>query len=322
MLICKQCDKTYEPGNNFCKYCGSALELLPEASGINENSEDQQIVAENSLPNPGEKIKKVKKTGAAALIGMFIINLLPIVGFPFAFIWAWVRYNKSSKIKLAVFTVLFIIINVTATIFGYAATISLMEKSLAKAAGIDYNTASGALPYTAGPDMGPDGGIVPEENMFEENILEDLPGIELGIYQDFLGIDPSIAGMFMPDYSAYTGGADPFATVWPDNMQTDYAGDGSQAYPPDGSGNFYTDEEGNMYIDSNGDGVYDCYVDKQGNAFPLNANQKTDEHGNTYFDIDQDGKYDYFIDSEGNSHYDIDGDGIFETTYEAEYGEG
>lgn len=193
MLICKQCDKTYEPGNKFCKYCVSALELLPEAAGINENSEDQQIVAENSLPNPGEKIKKVKKTGAAALIGMFIINLLPIVGFPFAFIWAWVRYNKSAKIKLVVFTVLFIIINVTATIFGYAATISLMEKSLAKAAGIDnYGAASGLMPDTAGRDTGPDGGIAPGENISEyilgasssifseptsaeENIWEDIP---------------------------------------------------------------------------------------------------------------------------------------------------
>jgi len=350
MLICKQCDKTYEPGNKFCKDCGSALDLLPDAAGINENSEGRQITAENSLPNPDPKSKKGKKTGAAALIGMFIINLLPIIGFPFAFIWAWVRYNKNSKIKLVVFTVLFIIINITSTVFGYAAAISLMEKSLAKAAD-NYGAASGVLQDKEGPDTSQDGGIAPEEN-----ILEDIPGIDFGLYQDFLGIDPGMSGMFMPDYSSYTGGVDSFATDEYGNMQMDYDPDVSQTYSPDSSGNFYMDEEGNMYIDSDGDGEYDCYVDKQGNAFPLNANQKTDEHGNRYFDIDQDGKYDYyvdkegnsfpvnvnqtdehgnryfdtdqdgkynyFIDSEGNSHYDIDGDGIFETTFEAEYGEG
>lgn len=249
MLICKQCDKTYQPGNKFCKDCGSALDLLPDAAGINENSEGRQITAENSLPNPDAKSKKGKKTGAAALIGMFIINLLPIVGFPFAFIWAWVRYNKNSKIKLAVFTVLFIILNVTATVFGYAATISLMEKSLAKAAGIDnYGTASSVLQNTAGPETSLDGGIA-----LEENILEDISGIDFGIYQDFLGIDPGMAGMFMPDYSAYTGGADSFAADEYGNMQMDYDPDVSQTYSPDSSGNFYTDKEGNMYIDSDGD---------------------------------------------------------------------
>jgi hypothetical protein len=354
MLFCKQCNKTYLSGKNFCPDCGSALELLPDTNDINEKTENQQLVLKNLLPCSDTKSKKVKKTGAAAVICMFIINLIPIIGFPLAFIWAWSKY-KSFKIKLVGLMVLFIILNVTATIFGYALAISHMENSLAKAAGINSNasvayqmnmpsvttaatnpessyqqqnsTTSDVLSGIMGPDAFPDSGIEAEDN-----ILEDIPEIDIGVYQDIAGIGPGMAGMFIPDFSSYTGGIDSYPAedvVIPEgvnmpvtgehgNMDIDYHGDNSGT----GSNSFSVDEEGNVYIDSDGDGKYDYYMDKHGNVVPLDSSIKVDEHGNRYYDHNRDGKYDYYIDNEGTSHYDLDGDGVFETTFEAEYGQG
>ena len=51
------------------------------------------------------------------LIGMFLLSLVPILGFPAAFILAWTKL-KAVNLNWQHFTAIFVILNVSVTIFA------------------------------------------------------------------------------------------------------------------------------------------------------------------------------------------------------------
>jgi hypothetical protein len=354
LLVCKQCKKECQQGNKFCMYCGSPIEVSTESGPLGTDKDSG--------------IGKEKKTGAAAVVGMFIVNCIPILGFPFAFIWAQSKY-KGMKLKLSAFTVLFIVLNITATIFGYTAMISFMKNSLAKAA----EEKIGTLTVLSEQGRIPGSGNV---SPLQIN-LTDIPQLDSSMLQNIPGLDSETMGQLMPDISGIMGGSGSYdsedhnipedinmpTTDEEGNMYIDYDGDGkydmvidkdgnvisqnSGTPSVDSEGNVYmdtdedgvidttidssgnitsdgnmpeVDEDGNIYFDSNGDGKNDSFLDKHGNIIPMDS--KVDEKGNRYVDYDGDGKCEVLIDIDGIKHYDMDGDGTYETTYEEEYGEG
>lgn|GEM_PF-1045396 len=372
MLVCKQCKKEYQQENKFCMYCGSPLEVLTESgplgAGKDLGTDKGSGTGKDLGAGKDSGTGKDKKTGATAVAGMFIVNCIPILGFPFAYLWAHSRY-KSMKLKLSAFTVIFIVMNITVTIFGYATTISFMKNSLAKAA--KANSSLRTVISEHGRSLSLENGAQTQIN------LTDIPELDSSMLQGIPGLDSGFMDQFMPDISGIMGGSGSYdsedykvpddvkmpVTDKEGNMYIDYDGDGkydmiidkdgnaisqnNKTPSVDSDGNIHVDtdedgvndttidnsgnitsggnlpkvdEDGNIYIDSDGDGKTDSYFDKHGNIIPIDS--KVDENGNRYIDYNGDGKCEVLIDNEGIMHYDKDGDGVYETTYEEEYGEG
>jgi hypothetical protein len=216
------------------------------------------------------------KTGAGAITGMFLVNCVPILGFPAAFLWAQAKM-KRAKGKLAALTVAFIVLNIAVTLFAYAFSVNLMKNSLAKAAKsamAEKNQTSGDQKLPGQRESDPsDQPVIPWAG---ENLpVQDMPGLDSGLLEQL-----------MPGFPGMQGGQ---------------GYDSGNYQVPEGVSMPETDEEGNMHIDADGDGVVDMIIDKEGNIKSLSAQTPSvDSEGNVYIDQGGDGEYDMTIDSSGN----------------------
>lgn len=210
----------------------------------------------NEYPNNSmNHLEGRKKNIAAAVAGMFLIDIIPLLGFPIAFLLAQAKF-RSRALKLTTITVTLILLNIAVTIFAYAASISLMHDSLTKAAQ-------------------------------EQGILDAAPDASIGspiIMDDSGGLIPEVDGNINSEM--------------PNDMPSDVK------LPQ-------TDKDGNTYVDTDNDGEFDSFIDSSGNLIQMDS--VVDEKGNRYMDYDGNGIYEALIDRDGVMHYDLDGDGKYET---------
>ena len=322
MLICNQCNKTYQNGSRFCTNCGAPLVRLPdnETQAVNDNTQSNvsvqtqntsQYTTQTPQGDLGLPEATNKKTSSAgAITGMFLVNCIPVFGFIASFIWA-LAILKRSKVKLVAISMILLILNAGLTLFGYTMSINMMKNTLEKAAksamSTDYQTGGNQKTSNAQvPNASTDisipgiGGDIPIDGSFS---LQDIPGFDSGLLDQFF---PGLSGMQgnMDDYDL-------------ENMI------------PDGATIPKTDEDGNMHIDADGDGVVDMIIDREGNIISENAEiPSVDSDGNIFIDQDGDGKNDMTIDGSGNiTHngdttlpgYDEDGNMYLDTDNDGEY---
>lgn len=221
------------------------------------------------------------------LLGMFLVNIMPILGFPVAFLWAWAKMKRTKAklagLKLTAITAAFLILNATITLFAYTLTINLMKNTLVKA----------AYAQSASPEIV---NTIP---------MQDIPGMNSGMLEQLV---PGFSGIQGED--SY----DPGDYQIPEDIINQETGeDGSPVIETGGD---------KLYIDTDGDGEYDSYIDGNGNLIPMGDKTQTDAEGNIYIDYDGDGIREVMIDTEGVVHYDLDGNGEYETTYEQSWGQG
>ncbi|HCS75273.1 MAG TPA: hypothetical protein DIW17_15530, partial [Clostridiales bacterium] len=100
MLICNQCNKTYQNESRFCTNCGAPLVRLPdnETQAVNDNTQSNvsvqtqntsQYTTQTPQGDLGLPEATNKKTSSAgAITGMFLVNCIPVFGFIASFIWA------------------------------------------------------------------------------------------------------------------------------------------------------------------------------------------------------------------------------------------
>ncbi len=354
MLICSQCKKTFQQQSRYCSNCGSPLTELPEDA---------------AYPSAPQADGVAGKKGAGAIVGMFLVNCVPILGFPVAFLWAQVKM-KRAKGKLVAVTAVFLVLNIAVTILAYTLTINLMKNSLEKAA-----KSAMTAEQAGGKNKLP--GI--QENA--PATQAQIPGVGDTIpQQDIPGLGSGMLEQLIPGFSGMQGedGYDPGNYQLPEgvampeidedgNMHVDVDGDGTvdmvidskgniqssnvQIPSVDIDGNVYIDQDGdgenditvgssgdisqshgnrlpemdgdgNMYLDTDGDGEYDSYMDSSGMIIPTDDRTKTDAKGNRYIDYDRDGRFEYMVDTEGVVHFDADGDGKYETSFEQSWGQG
>lgn len=232
---------------------------------------------ENEFPHNSMNLLKGRKgKPAAAVAGMFLLDLIPLLGFPVAFLWAQAKF-RSKKLKLTAITAALILLNIIITVFFYAATITLMHNSLAKAA-----QEQGILdPAYTGP----------------QKSSSDFPSAS----QPDISVDKPLlieeSGGFIPGMDSNMSGSKP------QDM-------------PDGIKIPETDKDGNTYVDTDNDGEFDSYIDSDGNVIPMDSivdehgNRYMDYDGNgiyealidrdgvMYYDLDGDGKYETKLDAE------------------------
>ncbi len=204
----------------------------------------------NNSMNPMEG---QKENTVAAVAGMFLIDIIPLLGFPIAFLWAQAKF-RSKKLKLTAITAAFILLNIAITVFVYAASITLLHNSLAKAAQ-------------------------------EQGILDTAPDTSIGsplILDDSAGLiqeaDGSIGDEMPNDMPSDVRLPE---TDEEGNTYIDTDNDGEYDSFIDINGNLIqmdsvVDEKGNRYMDFDGNGVYETLIDKDGVM---------------YYDLDGDGKY-------------------------------
>jgi len=360
MMICSQCNKTFGHESKFCSDCGVPLTELTDntASGgqyrntdmagaegygtLQSNGMGSPGLNESSAQNPAgypagygmsanpagypaasQAGTAARKTGAGAIAGMFLVNCIPILGFPAAFLWAQAKM-KRAKGKLVAFTAAFMALNITVTILAYALSINMMKNSLAKAAQnamVESKPTGGnqqvSVQQYATPSVDHPGGNT------EDNPVQDYPGLDSGLPEQII---PGFAGMqqgYDPGIYQVPEDVTMPETDEDGNMHVDTDGGGVADMITDPSGNIIqsngialpkTDEHGNMYLDTDGDGEYDSYLDNiSGMIIPLDERTKTDAKGNRYIDYDGDGIYEFMVDIEGVTHFDVDGDGVYET---------
>jgi len=316
MPICSKCKKVYGPKSNFCSNCGIPLVEMPDtglaagdtnhtigtasSSGMSSTGGQTCDTAGPVYPPPSNNTAiaavPAEKTNTGAIAGMLIVNFIPILGFPASFLWAWAKF-KTSKAKVVAFSAVFLIINIAATLFGYAATIALMKNSLERAAEKQVTAAAGSQNNGKNQSL-PSAGNNPASGQYSAQ--NGIAGINTNPMQDIPGIDPGILTQLLPGFSGSPGET---GNIGQENYQL-----------PEGVTMPQTDEEGNMHIDTDGDGKYDGYFDDKWNFIPNDA--KTDASGNKFIDYDGDGTYETLIDSEGALHYDLDGDGKYESEQE------
>lgn len=228
---------------------------------------------ENEYPhNSMNPIEKQKENAAAAVAGMFLVDLIPLLGFPIAFLWAQAKL-RSKKLKLAAITAAFILLNIIVMVFFYAASITLMHDSLAKAVqeqGI-IDAAYTDQEQSLSPDL--PSSFQPDTSIGSPIIMDNSDGV----------ISAAEAGV---------GG----------NIPQDKPSD---IKLPE------TDKDGNTYVDTDNDGEFDSYIDSSGNLIQMDS--VVDDKGNRYMDYDGNGIYETLIDRNGAMYYDLDGDGKYET---------
>lgn len=191
---------------------------------------------------------------------------------------------KSAKVKMLSFSVAFLILNIAITLFAYTFSISQMKNTLAKAAEKSMKAGTSSLENTLNSGVG---NIMP---------MPDISGMDFGL-----------TGQFDSGFFGMQGGAE----YNPDDFTI-----------PNDFTMPNTDESGNYYIDSDGDGEYDTIITEDGNQLTIDSMTRTDEEGNTYFDFDGDALFEVMMDTNGEMHYDLDGDGKYETNYSEEWGDG
>lgn len=366
MLYCRKCNKRYQDDNKFCLLCGAPLEDVPNID--NKTQEHQQAAQQFDKPMtnanaPGyyEPPKKAE-SNAGAIIGMFLLSIVPILGFPAAFILAWTKF-KSSKFKLAAFTTIFVILNVSVTIFAYAGTINLMKNRLTKAAEKQgtliaekqnnsvntnkngSNNTSG-LPGTNPADIPVNSSDIP---VMDENTPDASDIINSGILNSLIpGLSSFDPGSILSDPGALPSGLFDPGTIPSGSSDSEEYSDNVKVHEYDKEGNMIIDidddnkdKHGNTLMDLNNDGVYDFICLPDGKVFPYKGSKINDdgsiyldmnENGiyemyydtedNLYTDYDENGTYDTLTDKSGNIYYDSDGDGKYDQSYGAEYGEG
>jgi hypothetical protein len=407
MMVCSQCKKTFRQESKFCSACGAPLTAIPEetaadgqhmnagtvgtegygnpqSAGVASSWQNEQMAQpvtgysanpEMGAPPAGYPAAPqagavAGKTGAGAIAGMFLVNCIPILGFPAAFLWAQAKM-KRAKGKLAALTATFIVLNIAVTLFAYAFSVNLMKNSLAKAAKsamAEKNQINVDQKLPGQRESGPsDQPAIPWTG---ENLpIQDMPGLDSGLLEQLM---PGFSGMQggqgydSGNYQVPEGVSMP-ETDEEGNMHIDADGDGvvdmiidkegnikslsAQTPSVDSSGNVYFDqdgdgetditvdpsgnmtqsggtnlpqfgEDGKMYLDTDGDGEYDSYLDSSGLIIPMDERTKTDAKGNRYIDYDGDGNFEYMVDTEGAVHFDADGDGKYENTFEQTGGQG
>ncbi|NMB00833.1 MAG: zinc ribbon domain-containing protein [Firmicutes bacterium] len=331
MLFCNKCKKYYQDNSKFCFICGSPLVVTQDP---NTKPQENKIPVQNitkSEPaalSKSEKSKKSKK-GLLAIVGMFLINFIPLLGFPLSFIWAWTKF-KSSKLKLISLTSSFIILNIAVTVFGYAAAVNLMKNSLAKAAEkqgalktiyrMDSQAAAGSTEYTVNSPG-----------------TYDIPAADTSSIKDIIPKDDEIINSDLPN-SLIPG----FSNLSPEENFPESFEAGEYQLPENISMPEY-DDEGNMLIDTDNDGVSDISVHEDGTFYSEDINTpnqeginntlpKEDEHGNMYMDLDNDGIAETIycpdgvilpvkgsrIDEDGKRYVDENGDGNYEIFYDTD----
>ncbi len=385
MLICSRCNKTFRQESKYCPNCGTPLVNSSEAAGEELNQTintvqpmeygvlqpTQQGSSEHSrsaaqppadfsvhhetaenpagyspVSTPQASATTEKKTGAGAIAGMFIVNCIPILGFPAAFLWAQAKM-KRAKIKLVAVSAVFLILNISITVVAYAFSINLMKNRLAKAVE--------STMVTGHPKVGNQ--KLPSSQNPDPSAQTSFPGIGDSIpMQDIPGLDSGMLEQLVPGFSGLQGeaGYDPGEYQIPEgismpeidedgNMHVDADGDGVVDMILDNEGNILSsttqipsvDSNGNVFIDQDGDGENDILIDPSGNITQDGDTKLPEmgEDGNMYLDTDGDGEYDSYmiesghivpmgdrtrIDEKGNRYIDYDGDGTFETMIEPE----
>lgn len=351
MLYCNKCNKSYQDENKFCLYCGTPLVVMPNNSDGKANSQQQlnqqfnNPMPQSHSPGYAEPVKK-SKSNAPAVIGMFLLDLVPVLGFPGAFIWAWTKF-KSKKFILTAFTVIFIIINAAATVFGYAGTINLMKNSLVKAAerqssSVNINERTGsntsAQTGTTSDDKTATGFSIPGFDISGYDIPEE------GTDPDDNGMmDSGILDSIIPGFSPFGPGTASPGSFDPGSVSPGFFGEGEYQIP-EGYSMPTFDEEGNMYIDTDGDGVTNIIVNKDGSfTYPgsetpsqddtsgtlPNVEEYIEKYGYEFIDVDNNGVYDFIcvpggivfsypdskLDDNGNIYSDRNSDGAYDSYY-------
>lgn len=383
MLICTQCNRTFGQGSKFCSNCGAPLTELPNdavaggqhhdtgmtaaegygnpqsagigSPGLYESSAKQAAdfpagygAATNSAGHPAasQAGTAAEKTGAGVIAGMFLVNCIPVLGFPVAFIWAQAKMKKA-KGKLVAFTAAFLVLNIAVTIFAYALSINMMKNSLAKAAQsvMAETNHTGGNQKLPGQQADPSADT-PTPGNGEDNPVQGDPGLDSGLLEQFI---PGFAGIqgeqgYNPGNYPIPEGITIPETDENGNMYIDTDGDGVADMIIDKEGNIVSsdaktpsiDSSGNVFVDLDGDGKNDMIIDPSGNIAQSSGLglPKTDEHGNMYLDTDDDGEYDSYLDSssgmiipmdnraktdaKGNRFIDYDGDGKYEFMVDTE----
>lgn len=247
-MFCENCNKSNRPESSFCVNCGARLAEKSPDTGMQQPvthmqqqaADSQQRVTDVQHPSSKNNISSsnvVNRVSPASLVGMFVVNLIPILGFPAAFLLASSKF-KTMKIKLIALTSIFIAINIFATVFGYAAAITFMKSSLTSAAA-QQNLLNDS------PSIFDDGSLNPDQST---SIFSDDNSIIPGLPNNFL-LPADFEGYDMPNSSEDNNG----------QFSSDIDDEGDIFFDADGDGvnEMLMDKDGNIFYDNDGDGIYD-----------------------------------------------------------------
>jgi hypothetical protein len=347
MLVCKYCKKEHQHEYKFCTHCGAQLERISVyTDDRTQNNLNSVQTADTPEVQPaelsGNETREKPKKGFAKVIGMFLVDLIPLLGIPISVVWAWAKF-KSSKVKAIALTSVFIILNIAVTVFVYTASVNLMNNSLAKAAEkqsalkniyqSDGRDAAGLPGYTDGSTG-----------------IDNIPGADTSSTNNTNpageeGFNSDSPDSLIPGFSSFSSADMPPKSIdqLPGDVNIPESDETTEYQLP---GDIYMpeyDDEGNMHVDIDGDGKPDItvnadgsfsseYIQVPGNGGTNNFLPEPDEDGYTYMDTDNDGEIDTIfcpdgmalqadrskIDEDGRRYVDRNKDGNYEVLYDTD----